>query len=344
MSLESSEKIRKQQKELIVMMQRSTQYTIENSSQASSVGYQASQLNTSMSSFGGTSMTSTTDRSVGFQPTTSTVSFSPSHTSTADEHRDDWLNTQVAPMSMPMGGTQHVPATVLASPAVSAVPKYKATGDQAAPVVQKLTRKVPPKSKKPAVSHGSSTKSGSTATSKGRTTKRVATTAVGNTSSRSGTTNKKVVRKEKSTVSKKSTKIKKGEGTKSVTSQQASLGHPSGASVGSQSSTGVLSFDRIMTTGITGSASPYGRTSSHVLQPSFQIHDHQQHHHQQVNLEQQEPLLQQSSRGKPPRAPVRRPSSANSTDRRSRLRSQEDHPTTRPLRSHSLTSSEPLSW
>jgi hypothetical protein len=47
MSLESSEKIRKQQKELIVMMQRSTQYTIENSSQASG------QLNSSMNSFGG---------------------------------------------------------------------------------------------------------------------------------------------------------------------------------------------------------------------------------------------------------------------------------------------------
>jgi hypothetical protein len=54
MSLESSEKIRKQQKELIVMMQRSTQYTIENSSQASSIHHnQSGQLNSSMNSFGG---------------------------------------------------------------------------------------------------------------------------------------------------------------------------------------------------------------------------------------------------------------------------------------------------
>ena len=55
MSLESSEKIRKQQKELIVMMQRSTQYNIENSSQASSIHSSrgGSHLDLSMSSTGG---------------------------------------------------------------------------------------------------------------------------------------------------------------------------------------------------------------------------------------------------------------------------------------------------
>ena len=112
MSLESSEKIRKQQKELIIMMQRSTQHSIDSASQASSILHipPSTQLNTSVSSFGGGEFniilflllilllmclclvvvegSSITDSTVGSAPMVSNVSFAPSVTSVTDEQRN----------------------------------------------------------------------------------------------------------------------------------------------------------------------------------------------------------------------------------------------------------------
>lgn len=204
-----------------------------------------------------------------------------------------------------------------------------ATVDTSAPV-QKLTRKATtPKAAKGSSSKGVSSKTGSSVTTKPRTTKRGAATdssasvrssssvsKVKKTVSKTGTTSKKTTIKGKK-VSK--TASRKDADNHANHVQADAHGYGSAASVGSHSTSGVMSYDRIMTSSNIGTDSPYAYSASQILQPTT---------HQES--------------GKPPRAPARRPVSANSASRGRRPKSHEEHLTTRALRSHSLTS-EPLS-
>lgn len=229
MSLESSEKIRKQQKELILMMQRSTQYSIENSSHASSTQAHSSSAHHPSRTTNSFTAPSVSESSVGSYPIP-TVSFAPSSLTQSEEMQHNWIENR-----------ESIPPHQLASPAVYGT--GRSTGETVPPK-KKLNRKPGSKTSAKVSTKRNPAKKGVVASSRPPASRR--------TPSAQG---------QRVGLSSKSTRRKAASKVQSKPTNQDSTRKTLDQSFHSASTSGVLSYDNIINAGKIVSPQIYGQHS-----------------------------------------------------------------------------------